>query len=60
MSKFWTPEVKAAIRRQPIVCLAIVGGYAAWYGLFIILTLLIGGVLVIANKNDEWVSWWLP
>ncbi len=60
MKKFWTEEVKAAFRRHPVKFTARLTGGVAWYGLFLVLTLLIGGALVIANKNDEWVNWWLP
>jgi len=60
MSKFWTARTKSIFRRQPLKCTLMVAGYVIWYGMFAILTLFIGGVLVIAGKNDEWVNWWLP
>lgn len=60
MSKFWTSRTKAIFRRYPLKCAAMVAGYAIWYGMFMILTLLIGGVLIIAGKSDDWVNWWLP
>lgn len=60
MGKFWNSRTKAIFRRHPIKCIAMVMGCYIWYGLFAVLTLIIGGVLVLANKNDEWVDWWLP
>jgi len=60
MSKFWTSETKEAFQRHPVRCTAMVTGCAIWYVLFAGLTLIFGGVLVLAGKSDNWVDWWLP
>ena len=60
MGKFLNARTKAIFRRQPVKCTAMVAGAAIWYVAFVVLTLLCGGFLIIAGKEDDWVRWWLP
>jgi len=60
MGKFWDAEMRAAFLRNPVRFTAMISGYVIWYVLFAVLTVLIGGILVLAGKSDAWVDWWLP
>jgi len=60
MGKFWTSDVKAVFRKHPLRCTAKVTAYVAWLGLYMVLTAIVGGILILADKNDEWVNWWIP
>lgn len=60
MGKFWDARTKAIFRRHPVKCTAKVAGFVIWYVVFAVLTVLIGGLLIIAGKADKWVNWWLP
>ncbi len=60
MGKFWDARTKAIFRRRPVQCTAMVAGYVIWYVVFAVPTVPLGGFLIIAGKEGDWVRWWLP
>lgn len=52
--------MRAAFLRNPVIFTAKLTGYFLWYVIFLVLTVIFGGLLLIAGKGDVWVNWWLP
>jgi len=60
MGKFWNARTKAIFRCHPVQCTAMIAGYVIWYVVFAVLTVPLGGFLIIVGKEGDWVRWWLP
>lgn len=60
MSKIWDARTKAIFRKHPVKCTAMLAGYGIWIGLFVVLTVVAGGMLMLMNKDDAWIRWWQP
>jgi hypothetical protein len=60
MGKFWDARTKAIFRRQPLQCTVMIAGYVIWYAAFFVLTVPLGGFLIITGREEAWVQWWLP
>jgi hypothetical protein len=60
MEKFWTNDIKGVFRRHPVWFTARLSKLVLMLALFVVLTVIIGGMLILTDRENAWRNWWLP